>query len=192
MDFLVCRSGKGIGTKCVLLDIEDKDAAISISRAEEEAKKFTGVTVGLFGTDGEPIDGWTITKSGKLRTGLPLDEIKYTFPEVGPETFDKTKKGAEERERHKTKEEVERIANKIEGAFRPLVCNAEIHDYKYRIKVSVLHEGKEVFEKELVKDDLTASPDALATFVNNVRRVVRKKIRETKPNFEFIDPDLEA
>ncbi len=91
-----------------------------------------------------------------------------------------------------TKEEAERIANKIKGAFRPLVCQTKIVDYNYRIKFKVLHECKEVFEKESVLDDLTASPDGLATYVNNVRHVVLKKIRETKPNFKFDVLDLEA
>ena len=91
-----------------------------------------------------------------------------------------------------TKEEAERISNKIKGAFRPLVCQTKIVDYNYRIKFKVLHECKEVFEKEPVIDDIIASPDGLAIYVNTVRHVVLAKIRGTKPNFEFIDPDLKA
>ena len=70
-------------------------------------------------------------------------------------------------------------------------CRADIWDYNAKIKFSVLHEGKKVYERTRVSiQDLMSSPDGLATYVNTIRHVVRKKIKETKSNFEFIDPDL--
>lgn len=89
--------------------------------------------------------------------------------------------------------EVGQIVKQIKDAFRPLECKACIWDYKTKIKFKVLHEGKKVFERKRVSiQDLMSSPDGLATYVNTVRHFVHEKIRRTKPNFEFIDPDLEA
>ena len=92
----------------------------------------------------------------------------------------------------KAEEEAEPVANKIKGAFRPLVCRVKILDYKTEIRVKVLHEDKIIYEKSVRIDGLVASPDALATYVNKVRRVVEEEMIKTKSNFEFIDPDFEA
>jgi len=85
--------------------------------------------------------------------------------------------------------EVGQIVEQIKGAFRPLVCKAESWDYRDKIRLKVLHEGEIFYEMKSLQTDDYASPDKLANFLNDVRQVVREKMRVTVPSFEFDDPD---
>ena len=85
--------------------------------------------------------------------------------------------------------EVKQIVEQIKGAFGPLECKAESWDYKVRIRFKVLYKGKTLYERKEVLTTELDSPERFVKYVNAVRQVVCKKMRETVPSFEFDDPD---
>ena len=85
--------------------------------------------------------------------------------------------------------EVEQIVKQLKGAFGPLVCKDESWDYKARIRFKVLDNGKTFYEKKEVRTTDLDSPDKFVNYVNAVRQVVHKKMRETVPSLEFDTPD---
>jgi hypothetical protein len=83
--------------------------------------------------------------------------------------------------------EVGQIVEQIKSAFRPLICKAESWDYEDKIRFKVLHNGKILYEREKVLTTDLDSPDKFINHMNAVRGIVREKMRETVPSFEFDD-----